>query len=140
MSQQLPIIKIPKFITRSFIASHREYIFVFGSDVHQQSFVGQSAQARGESNAFGVATKYRCCMQSNSFFYDDSLKNVVGGLIDTSISFIPRDGRPIILFPRIGQGCAELGVRSNTSKVLAYIQSELGKIAYKNVEYIDYAP
>lgn len=102
---------IPKMITREYIKTHKDIIFVFGDNLQQKGFGGQAASARGELNAYGVPTKKYPNMDSASFFTDDEFDDNKKA-IDSAIKEIPDDGRTIVVFPNIGKGLAMLNQKA----------------------------
>jgi len=132
-----PEIIIPYRLSRSFIRSHPEWIFVYGDAVTNRSYEGQCDAAKGESNCFMVPTKWNPCSSEppQSFFNDDQFhlnQNVIDtaiGDIETSLESNPR---PVILFPKIGCGKAQMPKKC--PKTYAYLMERLNKIVYLNVK------
>jgi len=122
------MIKIPYRISREFIQAHPELIFVYGSDLHNCSRVGQVGHCLGEPNAFSIPTKIKLCRSNTeSFVTDAKFDSWFKDEIDKRFNLIPRDGRLIIPLRKIGEGCAELQTRA--PRTLAYIQSRLKEIS-----------
>lgn len=124
------MIKIPYRISREFIQAHPELIFVYGSDLAGCSRLGQAGQCYGEPNTFSIPTKIKLCRSSSeSFVTDTKFDTWFKDEIDKKFNLITGDGRPIIPFRKIGEGCAELPIRA--PRALAYIQSRLLEISAK---------
>lgn len=125
---------IPPYFTHSFIQAHQHWNFVYGTTAMAEIHMGQSAIGGMYSNCFGVATKWRNCKSDASAFFSDIYFEKVKEQIDGDIEAIPRD-KPIVLFPRIGCGCAMLPSRA--PRCFEYLMGELNKI--KAETRIDYS-
>lgn len=55
---------------RKYIQAHPDWLFIFGDNFARSGFGGQAAQARGEPNAIGIATKKFPNMSKNAFLTD----------------------------------------------------------------------
>lgn len=119
------MISIPRYFTRDYIQKHRQWNFIYGTALDNSSYFGQAGAAKGESNAFYVVTKIRLCRSNNDAYFKDVLFDEAKQLIDLSINKIPRD-KPLIRFPRIGCGAAELPTRAPL--VLKYLNAVLSTI------------
>ena len=64
-------------ITREFVRSHRTWLFVFGDNLAKKGLGGQAREMRGEPNAVGIATKRSPSMNSDAFFSDSDIHNVI---------------------------------------------------------------
>ena len=129
------MLKIPARISREYIQKHPEIIFIYSSDFYGQSNMGQAAFAKGEPNAFPIPVKKRMCRAaSDNVFTDAMFEYFTKSSIDKALAAVPKDGRPIVCFPNIGKGCADLS--HNAPLTLAYIERRLAEIV---CEYeIDY--
>jgi hypothetical protein len=126
-------ILLPYRIRRSFIQQHTEWIFVFGSDYYGKSFFGQAYEALNEPNAYGVPTIWKLCPSGGEkHMYDSSFFK---GLVNEKLNLIPMDGRPIIPFPKIGQGHSQM--HKTAPMLYSYMMDRLSAIAYPYIE-IDY--
>jgi hypothetical protein len=130
------VILLPYRITRRFIQSHPEWIFLYGCDYANKSFFGQSYSAFNEPNAFPIPTLLKVCNSSSDKRWRDSDFEDVKKKIDERISNVPRDGRPIIPFPKIGMGDSDMF--KCAPALFNYMQEEIKKIAYPFIE-IDYS-
>jgi hypothetical protein len=131
----MEIILLPARIHRPFIQSHPEWIFVYSSDYMSKSFFGQACSAYGEPNAYPVPVIWKLCPSSGEKHFHDGLFKFFANMIDEKISLIPNDGRPILPFPKIGMGHADL--QNRAPRLFAYLYEQLNKIKYKQIE-IDY--
>jgi len=59
-----------KRYTRAYIKEHPDWLFVFGDNLARSGLGGQAAEARGEPNAIGIATKLRPSMDPGAFLTD----------------------------------------------------------------------
>lgn len=108
-------------ITRDFIKQHPTWLFVFGDNLEHRGYGGQAAVARGEPNAFGVATK-RAPTNHVSAFMSETDINLVQLDLDRLDSHAPLWER-VVLFPGIGKGYACL--QDKAPQLLAYIEDRL---------------
>ena|SRR5690606_37435257 len=60
-----------KRYTRAYIKEHPDWLFVFGDNLARSGLGGQAAEARGEPNAIGIATKRKPTMEPDAFLTDD---------------------------------------------------------------------
>lgn len=129
----LPKIKVPYRVTRTFVQNHPELIFVYGQDYTNKGCLGQAWQVANEPNSFPVPTLVKLCnSQSDKFFFDDQLQINIAK-IDDRIAAIPRDGRPIIVLQKIGQGHSQMKWKAPLT--FDYLWQELNKIVYPNIEW-----
>jgi hypothetical protein len=106
----MTLLYIKKY-SRSYIQAHPDWIFVFGDNLERSGFGGQAAEARGEPNAIGIATKRKPTMEPDAFLseedYDDWFikeRPTLARLIKAS-----QNGRTIIWpLDGIGTGLARL--------------------------------
>lgn len=131
----LPTIEIPYWISRQFIQKHKELTFIYGDDLTGRAYLGQAAHCFGETNCYAIPTKRRMCMnERDAFFNDEGFELLWKPVIDIAISRIPRSS-PIIPFPRIGQGDAQLPVRS--PKTFRYLTEQINLLAYPAIQWIN---
>lgn len=117
---------IPLRITRAFIQATPHINFIFGDNLEERGYGGQSKEARDEPNAYGIPTKVRPCMLYYDAFFNDYTP-AYKEAIDKAISEIPRD-KQIILFPKIGTGFSEMNTRAPIlyAYMIQEIQCKLG--------------
>ena len=132
---ELPIIVLPKRVSKTFIQSHREWIFLYGATYYGKIYFGQGGQCADESNCFPIPTKVRNCMSNNDAFFSDTEFDYWSSAIIEAINKIPKDGRPIIPLPKIGEGCSDLKFRC--PKIFAFLKEQLASVAYPSIK-IDY--
>lgn len=100
------IIKFPHRIYPSFIKEHPDWIFIYSTDSLNKGGMGMAWHIAGQPNSFPVPTVVKFC--ANKVFFDDYLLQNNIDIIDNFIKQIPRDGRPIIVPPKIGMGCSRM--------------------------------
>jgi len=61
-----------KSYTRAYINTHPDWLFVFGDNLARTGLGGQAAEARGEPNAIGIATKMLPTMEPSAFLADSN--------------------------------------------------------------------
>lgn len=95
---------------------------------------GQAAIAldkRCKDKCFRVCVRWKQC-RSSGYFNDNALDEIKEE-IDACIKRIPRDGKPIIPFPKIGEGNSQM--KWYAPKSYDYLMSEINKIKYQNIIY-----
>ena len=132
---EVPIIRVPRWITRAFIRVNSfRLTFVFSDDLTHAAMQGQAAQCVGEGNCYAIPTKKRNCKEDRQCFRDEEFDLLTKYYIDKAIAEVPRD-KPIICFPGIGTGEAKLP--QYAPRTLAYIQERLKEIEYPNIERVE---
>lgn len=110
----MTLLYIKKY-TRAYIKAHPDWLFVFGDNMLRHGLGGQAAEARGESNAVGIATKRRPSMEEAAFLKDGdyeewfaeespTLRRLMGAAKRGRTIIWPHDG--------IGTGLAQLEKRA----------------------------
>lgn len=127
------MIPIPYRISRSFIQSHPNYIFVYATDVVGRGCEGHEWQAKGEPNAYGIPTIYKLC-PSSSVYFQDSRREEQWEYIIKAFEKIPRDQGPIIPFRKIGLGCSRM--HELAPKMFAEMWKLIDLIKAPDIEYI----
>lgn len=112
-------------ITRAYIKSHPEKIFLFGDNLLGYGSAGQAFHMRGEPNSIGMPTKKKPAMSEESYFTDSEFeKNKI--VIDNALSKIPKDKTIVISSAGIGTGFAQLSTRAPLT--FAYLQEKLEEL------------
>ena len=123
----------PWRIPRTFIQEHREYAFLYSTNVFRQSYFGQAFSAAGEPNSFGIPVRFRFCKSNaSSYFSDDQFESSIKQIIDEAFALVPLD-KPIIPLHGIGTGSSELNRRA--PKTFAYIHKRISEIQYPNIKW-----
>ena len=115
------------WITRSFVRTHRDRIFLFGDNLTQRGFGGQAAAMRGEPNTVGIPTKKLPSNCEAAFFTDEDFEQNKEA-IDPAFERLYRMSSPaeqIVVVPAdgLGTGRAQLGTRA--PQTFAYLQKRL---------------
>lgn len=132
MNNELPTLYIPRRIDRVYITAHPNYLFVYSSAENVPYYMGQASEGEGNNNAYPVPVRFSLC-RSSGYWSDNSFSDHKE-TVDYWLKDIPKDGRPIIPFPMIGNGASRL--KEFAPRLHAYIHSEIKKIAYPYIEYV----
>lgn len=97
---------IPAQLTREYIIRHPDIIFVHSKPHFPVVPCGPAAVCKGLSNCYGVPVRWRYCKSSG--YFSDNFWLELKRFIDAAIAEIPRDGRPIVLFRKIGNGDSQM--------------------------------
>ena len=123
---------IPHHISKTFIQSHPEYIFVYGKDFYEMGMMGQMWVAHKEPNCFGIPTCTKLCPSNKQYLNDhDPLHKQ--RIID-ALCVIPDDDRPVIVMRRIGMGCSRMFELAPA--LYAFMNKELDKMRHHNIEVV----
>lgn len=125
---------IPYRLSREYIISHPELVFVHSRCFWPTIFVGPSEVCRGLNNCYGVPVRWKLCKSSGLF--QDSQLGAITTAIEEAVAAIPTD-RPVILFPKIGNGDSRMSTLA--PKAWAYLMSKLNAIKYPHYTYNYYA-
>lgn len=119
---------IPHYINKEFLELHKnDLYFVYAVTAIASIAAGQGTHAHYYEHCYGVPTKFRNCKSDGAaFFHDSKFDLMIKPLIDRAIASIPRD-KPIIVYPKIGRGCADLPNRAPLC--YEYLMNELTLIA-----------
>ena len=113
-------------ITRKFIQSHPDWLFIFGDNVLKTGYGGQAKECRNEPNTFGIPTKFAPSMNERDFFTDDffeAIKIIYDDIFEYMAESKIDKYKNVVIFPRIGEGLAELPKRA--PKIYAYLKEKL---------------
>ncbi len=113
-------------ITRQYIRSHPDTIFVFGDNDKRTGLGGQARVCRGEPNAMGIRVKKEPYMKDGSFYTDEELTANKCKICDDINAikwavFVHK--KKLFILDGIGTGRAELDKRA--PKTFEYLQSLL---------------
>lgn len=106
----MALLYIKKY-TRAYIKAHPDWLFVFGDNMMRHGLAGQAAEARGEPNAIGIATKMKPSMEADAFLSDLDYEKWFAAEQPTMARLMKASqaGRTIIWpFDGIGTGLARL--------------------------------
>lgn len=118
-------------ISREFIIEHPNCLFIHSKPYWPVAPLGPAQVCAGLSNCFGIPVRWRYC-KSSGYFGDYAVTDIKR-FVDEAIAAIPKDGRPIILFPKIGNGDARMHVFA--PKAWAYMMEKLNAIKSKDYRY-----
>lgn len=105
------MVEYKDFITREYVRSNPDKIFLFGDNLQQIGLGGQAKAMRGEPNAIGIPTKKKPHLSEDSFFTDtEYIQNVKA--INKAFSLIPHDKVIVIPSAGLGTGLAQLDTRA----------------------------
>ena len=110
----MTLLYIKKY-TRAYIRSHPDWLFIFGDNLERAGLGGQAAEARGEPNAIGIATKRKPSMDPSAFFSDADYHEWLVAESSTMNRLLAasKSGRTIIWpLDNIGTGLANLERRA----------------------------
>lgn len=110
----MPLLYIRRY-TRKLIQAHPDWLFVFGDNLRRTGRAGQAAEARGEPNAVGIATKHAPGLREQDFFTDDDMALWVNAEKENLFKLnkhIASGGVVIWPLDSIGTGLSELPKRA----------------------------
>ncbi|HQU94128.1 MAG TPA: hypothetical protein PLK77_17655 [Pyrinomonadaceae bacterium] len=120
-----------KWITRSFVRSHRDHIFLFGDNLVQRGLGGQAAAMRDEPNAVGIPTKKLPSNGMDAFFTDAEFEQNKAA-IDRAfeqLSGISLPAEQIIVIPAGGLGTGRAQLETKAPLTFAYLQKRLKELS-----------
>lgn len=119
-----------KFITREYVRSNPDKLFLFGDNLEGRGFGGQAAAMRGEPNAVGIPTKKSPSFAERAFFTDDEFA-LNKAAIDTAFSTILaaiKDSNKIVVIPADGLGTGRAQLDKRAPRTFAYLQRRLADL------------
>lgn len=122
-------IVLPRIITNGFCVARPQYIFLYGYDVQDKSWGGQSL-IHGNKNTFPIPVMYKFCNSGARYFTDADSSCI--GYIDLAFSRLPLH-TIIIPLRKMGEGCSRL--KELAPRTFAYLQKELKAVAYPNIKW-----
>lgn len=124
-----------KFITREYVKSNPDKVFLFGDNLEQIGYGGQAGAMRDEPNAVGIPTKKSPAMGEDAFFSDKEFAFNCSKIF-AAIAAVKRlcetKGITTIVIPSdgLGTGLAELDTRA--PKTFAYLEERLAELGETN--------
>lgn len=116
-----------KYITRRFVKTNPDKLFLFGDNLEQRGFGGQAAAMRGEPNAIGIPTKKKPYLSDDAFFSDSefiSNKSAIDAAFATIEKTIQTGYRSIVI-PTDGLGTGRAQLDKRAPKTFSYLQKKL---------------
>ena len=118
-------------ITREFVRSHQTWLFVFGDNLVKKGLGGQAREMRGEPNAVGIATKRSPSMNSDAFFSDSDIHNVIvmGAIKDSFriLEFHLLSG-DVVVIPKNGVGGGLANLPVNAPLIDTFIKDSIERL------------
>lgn len=118
-------------ITREFVRSHQTWLFVFGDNLAKKGLGGQAREMRGEPNAIGIATKRSPSMNSDAFFSDSDIHNVIvmGAIKDSFriLEFHLLSG-DVVVIPKNGVGGGLANLPVNAPLIDTFIKDSIERL------------
>lgn len=116
-----------KRITRSFVRSHRDRIFLFGDNLTRRGFGGQAAAMRGEPNAVGIPTKKLPSNCEAAFFNDEEFEQNKAAIDQAfnRLSQISLPAEQTVVVPADGLGTGRAQLETRAPRTFAYLQKRL---------------
>jgi DNA polymerase elongation subunit (family B) len=117
-----PSIEFIDNITREYVKSNPNDIFVYSDNVLMSGYGEQSKEMRGETNAIGIITKKKSETTDDSFFNDlelDDNKVIINQGIKNIIHHINKGKR--IIFPKSGIGNDSSQLQIRAPKTYAFL-------------------
>ena len=117
-------------ITRVYVRSNLDMLFIFGDNDKRQGFGGQAKEMRGEPNTYGIRVKKSPAMMPDAFYtdkeYNDNIHKILFDL--GHVQIIRKDyERLVIPANGIGTGLANLnGKAPKTFKFLCDLMVDYG--------------
>ena len=118
-------------ITREFVRNHPNFIFVFGDNLAGKGLGGQAKEMREEPNAVGIATKRSPSMNSDAFFSDSDIHNVIvmGAIKDSFriLEFHLLSG-DVVVIPKNGVGGGLANLPVNAPLIDTFIKDSIERL------------
>ncbi len=120
-----------KWITRSFVQQHPDYIFLFGDNLARRGFGGQAAAMRNEPNALGIPTKKLPSRSANAFFTDSEFQQNKAAIDDAFEKRSRRSSSKIqtVVTPKDGIGTGRAELKSRAPQTYEYLQKRLRELS-----------
>jgi len=116
-----------KFITREYVRSNPDKLFLFGDNLERKGFGGQAAAMRGEPNAIGIPTKKSPSNTEAAFFNDDEFE-LNKAAIDEAFARAQTaitEANQVIVIPADGLGTGRAQLDKRAPQTFAYLQQRL---------------
>ena len=118
-------------ITREFVRSHADFLFVFGDNLARKGLGGQAREMRGEPNTIGIVTKRSPSMDSDAFFSDSDAHSVIimGAIKDAFriIEFHLLSGE-VVVIPKNGVGGGLANLPINAPLIDEFIKKSIERL------------
>ena len=116
-----------KTITRTYIRSNPNKLFLFGDNLERKGFGGQAAAMRGEPNTIGVPTKKKPSYFPDAYFTDAEFEQnkFAIDLAFVTLTKAISDSITAIVIPTHGLGTGRGQLKQKAPRTFAYLQSRL---------------
>jgi len=124
------VIQRLKYITREYVKTNPNKLFLFGDNLEHRGFGGQAAAMRGEPNAVGIPTKKKPSREESAFFTDDEFE-INKSAIEAALSpvFIAvSDNNITVVIPADGLGTGRAELDRRAPQTFAYLQLRLADL------------
>lgn len=116
-----------KTITRTYVRSNPNKLFLFGDNLERKGFGGQAAAMRDEPNAIGVPTKKKPSRVPDAYFTDAEFEQ---NKFAIDIGFVTltkaiSDSITAIVIPTHGLGTGRAQLKQKAPRTFAYLQIRL---------------
>lgn len=119
----MTLLYIKKY-TRAYIKAHPDWLFIFGDNMLRHGLAGQAAEARGEPNAIGIATKRKPSMETDAFLSDLDYENWFAAEKPTMARLMKASqGGRTIIWPLDGIGTGLARLEKNAPSIWADIDN-----------------
>lgn len=119
-----------KFITREYVRSNPDKLFLFGDNLERRGFGGQAAAMRGEPHAIGIPTKKSPSNTEGAFFNDDEFE-LNKAAIDEAFARVQTaitEANQTIVIPADGLGTGRAQLDKRAPRTFAYLQQRLAEL------------
>lgn len=121
----MPVIYF-KWILRSDLTSHPDWIFLFGDNAMRIGLGGQAKMMRNEPNAIGIRTKWAPYRDKEAYFSDEQYVRICDMI---HCDLVPvaealRQGKTVVI-PKDGLGTGLSDLPKRAPKVFEFLRSEI---------------
>lgn len=126
------MIILKKFITRKFIKSHPNEVFVFGDNDIRKGSGGQAKEMRGEQNSFGVRVKRFPGKDNLSYYTDYTYKENIKKITE-DFDIVERHlkGGKDGVIPKDGIGTGLARMKDFAPRTLEYVENKIKELCNK---------
>jgi hypothetical protein len=119
-----------KFITRDYIRSNRDKLFLFGDNLERRGLGGQAAAMRSEPNAVGIPTKKGPSYRDDAFFSYDEFEQNKAAIDAAFLEFANAitDSIRVVVIPSDGLGTGRAQLDRRAPRTFAYLQKCLSQL------------
>lgn len=126
------MLQVPYKLTREYILSHPEINFVHSRCYWPAFCAGPCELCKGLNNCYGIPVRWKYCKSSG--YFSDSQRESIIPAIDKAIEAIPCGDKPIVLFPKIGNGNSRMHIIAPIC--WQYMMDKLNAIKSQDYTYV----